>query len=298
MTRPNWIAYRDGNNMYFRDEGASRPSSYEHDIYDYVLGNDLPVEWILAVEQSVKNVSCNVSWVVFSRPAKVPNSTLSLFRVSSLHQLSASQVCSLVLRPPDQGYLSPPESRVDISAVTSGVNGSSSVSFTGPLDAVNNVIRDVAVSAQPSGSWRVTIVLSDNGHIGAGGSLSVTSRIALQIIGSSTWEPSSVIVSAPYRWIVGRPAVVLRGSSTSLKDVSISNPPVTDAFVEVKISPPAPAYSVYVDFDLVMDAWARAAFSSISSSFVVLRGPSRVINSVMHAIFIKAESLKDVTDGS
>jgi hypothetical protein len=297
MTRPNWVAYRAGNSIYFRDEGASRPSSYEHDLYEYVIGNDLPVEWILAVEQSIKNISCNVSWVVFSRPAKVPKSALSLFRVSSLHQLSASQVCSLVLRPPDQGYLSTPESRVDLQPVTVGVNGSSSTSFTGPLDAVNNVIRDVAVAAQPSGSWLVTVSVSDNGHIGAGSSLSFTSQIRLQVSGNSTWEPSSVMVSLPSRWIIGRPAVILRGSSTSLADVYISDAPVTDALVEVKITPPAPAYSVYVDFDLVPDIWARAAFSSISSSFVVLRGPSRVINAVMHAIFIKAEKFEDVTDG-
>ena len=173
----------------------------------------------------------------------------------------------------------------------------SSTSFTGPLDAVNNVIRDVAVAAQPSGSWLVTVSVSDNGHIGAGSSLSFTSQIRLQVSGNSTWEPSSVMVSLPSRWIIGRPAVILRGSSTSLADVYISDAPVTDALVEVKITPPAPAYSVYVDFDLVPDIWARAAFSSISSSFVVLRGPSRVINAVMHAIFIKAEKFEDVTDG-
>ena len=297
MTRPNWIAYRDGNSIYVRDEGASRPPSHEHELYDYVLENNLPVDWILAVEQIVKHVSCSVSWFVFSRPATAPNSTLSLFRVSSLHQLSASQVCSLVLRLPDQGFLSAPESRVDIQPMIFGVNGSSSVSFIGPLDAVNNVIRDVAVAAQPSGSWLITVVLSDDGHIGAGGIMSCTSHINLTISGNSTWEPSYVIISTPQRWIVGRPAVILQGLSTSLADVSISNPPVADALIEVKITPSAPAYSVYVDLNMVPDVWARAAFSSIFSSFVVLRGPSRVVNAVMHAIFIKAEMLKDVTDG-
>lgn len=296
MTRPNWVAYRAGNSIYFRDEGASRPSSNEHDLYEYVLGNELPVEWILAVEQSVKNVSCNVSWVVFSRPARVPKSALTMFQVDSLHQLSASQVCSLVLRPPDQGFLSTPESRVDIYPMMS-VNGSSSISFTGPLDAVNNVVRDVAVAAQPNGNWLVTVVLSDNGHVGAGGSLAFNSSIYLQISGNFSWEPSSALISAPPRWIIGRPAVVLRGSSTSLEDVYLSDPPVFDAVIEVKITPPAPAYSIFVDLSLVPDIWARAAFSSISSSFVVLRGPSRVINAVMHAIFIKAEILDDVSDG-
>jgi hypothetical protein len=297
MTRPNWVAYRDGNSIYSRDEGASRPSDYQHDLEGYILGNDLPVEWVLAIEQSVKDVSCNVTWVVFNRPAKVSKSALAAFLVDSLHQLSASQVCSLVLRPPDQGFLSTPESRVDFVPVSVGANGSSSISFTGPLDAVNNVIRDVAVAAQPSGNWRVSVVLSDNGHVGAGGSLSYTSYIDLQISGNSTWEPSHVIVSAPHRWISGRPAVVLRGSSTSLADISISNPPVVDALVEVTITPAAPAYTVYVDLDLVPDAWARAAIASVFRTFVVLRGPSRVINSVMHAIFIKAEELEDATDG-
>ena len=298
MTRQNWVAYRDGNSIFSRDEGASRPSSYQHHLEEYVLGNDLPIEWIIAVEQIVKNVSCNVTWVVFNRPAKMPNSTLSLFGVSSLYQLSASQVCSLVLRPPDSGYLSTPESRVDIIPVSSvGSNGSSSISFTGPLDAVNNVVRDVAVAAQPSGSWLITVILSDNGHSGAGGSLSFTAYINLNISGNSTWDPSTVIIAAPHRWIVGRPAVVLRGSSTSLADVYISNPPVLDAVIEVTITPPAPAYSIYVVLDLVPDAWARASFSSVFSSFVVLRGPSRVINSVMHAIFIRAEKLDVVADG-
>jgi hypothetical protein len=65
--------------------------------------------------------------------------------------------------PTDQGYLSTPESRVDIIPVNSvGLNGSSSIRFTGPLDAVNNVVRDVAVAAQPSGSWLISVVLSDN----------------------------------------------------------------------------------------------------------------------------------------
>jgi hypothetical protein len=297
MTRTNWVAYRDGNGVYFRDEGASRPSSRQHDLYDYVLGDDLPVEWIIAVEQSVKNISCNVSWVVFNRPAKLTNSTLSLFSVSSLHQLSASQVCSLVLRPPDQGYLSSIESRVDVQPMTGDKNGSSSISFTGPLDAINNVVRDISVAAEPSGNWRIVIALSDNGRIGAGGSLSCQSFIHLQVSGNSTWQPSSVIISEPFRWIAGRPAVVLRGSSTSLADVSVSHPPVAEAVVEVRITPLAPAYTIYVDFDLVPDAWARSAFSSVFNSFIVLRGPSRVINAIMHAIFIKAEKLEDATDG-
>jgi hypothetical protein len=313
MTRTNWIAYRDGNGVYFRDEGASRPSSRQHDLHDYVLGDDLPVEWIIAVEQSVKNVSCNVSWVVFNRPAKLTKSTLSLFGVSSLHQLSASQVCSLVLRPPDQGFLSSIEARVDVrpmtggvkdytgfqlfTPMTGGVNGSSSISFTGPLDAVNNVIRDIAVAAQPSGNWSIAIALSDNGHIGAGGSLSCRSYIHLQVSGNSTWQPSAVVISEPFRWVAGRPAVILRGSSTSLADVSVSHPPVVEAVLEVRITPLAPAYTIYVDFDLIPDAWARSAFSSVFNSFIVLRGPSRVINAVMHAIFIKAEKLEDTTDG-
>ncbi len=297
MTRPNWVAYRDGNSIYSRDEGASRPSESQHDLEGYILDSELPVEWIVAVEQSVKNVSCNVTWVVFSRPAKIPNSALSVFNADSLHQLSASQVCSMVLRPPDQGFLSSPGSRVDFNPVSVGVNGSSSISFTGPLDAVNNVIRDVAVSAQPPGSWRVSVILSDNGGVGAGGSLSATSHIDLQISGNSTWEPSTVFVSAPNRWIVGRPAVILRGGSTSLADVSISSPPVFDAVLEVTITPTATSYSIYVDFDLLSDAWAQAAISSRFSSFVVLRGPSRVVNAVMRAIFIKAEELQDVSDG-
>jgi len=71
MTRPNWVAYRDGNSIYSRDEGASRPSSRLHHLEGYVLGNDLPVEWIISVEQVKKNVSCNVTWIVFSRPAKL-----------------------------------------------------------------------------------------------------------------------------------------------------------------------------------------------------------------------------------
>jgi hypothetical protein len=298
MTRPNWVAYRDGNSIYSRDEGASRAPSYEHNLDQYVLGNDLPVEWIIAIEQSVKNVACNVTWVVFNRPAKIPTSSLSLFGSSSLHELSASQVCSMVLRPPDQSYLSSPEARVDFIPVNvADRNGSSTVSFTGTLDAVNSVIRDVAVAARPSGRWLVTIVVSDNGHVGAGGSLSTTSNINLTISGNATWNPSNVVISAPHRWINGRPAVVLRGKSTSLADISISSPPVLDAVVEVTITPLAPAYSVYVALDLVPHAWARAAFSSIFSTFVVLRGPSRVVNAVMHAIFIKAEELDDATDG-
>ena len=62
-------------------------------------------------------------------------------------------------------------------------NGTNNVTITGPQTAINSALNGLSYQppANASGAQTLTVVTSDNGNTGAGGTLSASSSVAIQI---------------------------------------------------------------------------------------------------------------------